>query len=100
MWPFVAVEGKAAMLVYPSLYEGLGLPPLEAMACGTPVITSNSPKGFGAPRTLAGKAQPRFCWKECRRLLPYDWGLWYTAHWQKVDEGNGYETDHPDSVLE
>lgn len=29
------------MLVYPSFYEGFGLPPLEAMACGTPVITSN-----------------------------------------------------------
>ena len=27
--------------VYPSLYEGFGLPPLEAMACGTPVLTSN-----------------------------------------------------------
>lgn len=31
----------AAVFVYPSLYEGFGLPPLEAMACGTPVITSN-----------------------------------------------------------
>jgi glycosyltransferase involved in cell wall biosynthesis len=31
----------ASMLVYPSLYEGFGLPPLEAMAAGTPVITSN-----------------------------------------------------------
>lgn len=31
----------AAMFVYPSLYEGFGLPPLEAMQCGTPVITSN-----------------------------------------------------------
>ena len=29
------------MLVFPSLYEGFGMPPLEAMACGTPVITSN-----------------------------------------------------------
>lgn len=32
----------AVALVFPSLLEGFGLPPLEAMACGTPVITSNS----------------------------------------------------------
>jgi glycosyltransferase involved in cell wall biosynthesis len=32
----------AEALVYPSLYEGFGLPPLEAMACGTPVVTSNA----------------------------------------------------------
>jgi glycosyltransferase involved in cell wall biosynthesis len=32
----------AAVFVYPSLYEGFGLPPLEAMQCGTPVITSNT----------------------------------------------------------
>ncbi len=31
----------AQVLLYPSLYEGFGLPILEAMACGTPVITSN-----------------------------------------------------------
>jgi glycosyltransferase involved in cell wall biosynthesis len=31
----------AGVFVFPSLYEGFGLPPLEAMACGTPVITSN-----------------------------------------------------------
>ncbi len=29
-------------IVFPSLYEGFGLPPLEAMACGAPVVTSNS----------------------------------------------------------
>lgn len=29
------------VFVYPSFYEGFGLPPLEAMSCGTPVITSN-----------------------------------------------------------
>jgi len=32
----------AKLFIFPSLYEGFGLPPAEAMACGTPVITSNA----------------------------------------------------------
>jgi glycosyltransferase involved in cell wall biosynthesis len=36
-----AMYNLAEMFVYPSLYEGFGLPPLEAMACGCPVITTN-----------------------------------------------------------
>ena len=36
-----ALYRTASAFVYPSLFEGFGLPPLEAMACGTPVITSN-----------------------------------------------------------
>ncbi|HAU30906.1 MAG TPA: glycosyltransferase family 1 protein [Desulfotomaculum sp.] len=37
-----ALYNTADLFVYPSLYEGFGFPPLEAMACGTPVITSNT----------------------------------------------------------
>jgi glycosyltransferase involved in cell wall biosynthesis len=42
----------AVATVFPSLYEGFGLPIVESMVCGTPVITSN----VGAPREIAGDA--------------------------------------------
>jgi len=38
-----ALYSSCHVLVYPSVYEGFGLPPLEAMACGAPVITSRIP---------------------------------------------------------
>jgi len=37
-----SLYSNAIFFVYPSLYEGFGLPPLEAMKCGTPVIVSNT----------------------------------------------------------
>ena len=47
-----ALYRGARCLVYPSLYEGFGLPVLEAMACGTPVVTSAE----GATGEVAGDA--------------------------------------------
>ena len=38
----VALMNLASVFVYPSLYEGFGLPPLEAMACGTPTVVSDA----------------------------------------------------------
>lgn len=37
----VALYAEAALMAFPSLYEGYGLPPLEAQACGVPVVASN-----------------------------------------------------------
>ncbi len=48
----VALYGRAAAFAYPSLYEGFGLPILEAMACGAPVITA----GTTASAETAGDA--------------------------------------------
>ncbi len=38
-----SLYSAAELFVYPSLYEGFGLPPLEAMACGVPVVSSEAP---------------------------------------------------------
>jgi glycosyltransferase involved in cell wall biosynthesis len=45
---------RASALVFPSLYEGFGLPPLEAMACGCPVACSNA---AALPETVGGAAR-------------------------------------------
>ena len=42
----------AAAFLYPGIYEGFGLPIIEAMACGTPVVTSTT----GAAPEIAGGA--------------------------------------------
>lgn len=48
-----ALYNLAELVVYPSLYEGFGLPPLEAMACGIPVVCSNA---SSLPETVGGAA--------------------------------------------
>ena len=51
----------AEVFVYPSLYEGFGLPPLEALACGTPTITSTAaalPEVVGDAAILSDPRDP------------------------------------------
>jgi len=62
----------AAVFVFPSLYEGFGLPPLEAMASGTPVITSNVsslPEVVGDAALLIDPLQPAAIADAMRRVL-------------------------------
>jgi glycosyltransferase involved in cell wall biosynthesis len=50
---FCCIHTSAEMLIYPSLFKGFGLPPVEAMICGIPVIAS---KVGAIPEVVAGAA--------------------------------------------
>ena len=88
---FVPPEEKAdwyaaaTVFAYPSWYEGFGMPPLEALACGTPVIVSNTsalPEAVGdagvlvAPDDVRGWAEAlRGAWHNPDRAAAADRGL-------------------------
>jgi glycosyltransferase involved in cell wall biosynthesis len=62
----------AGVFVFPSLYEGFGLPPLEAMASGTPVVTSNLsslPEVAGDAAVLVDPYQPEAIADGIERVL-------------------------------
>jgi glycosyltransferase involved in cell wall biosynthesis len=74
---FVKAEEKtlwlssATAFVYPSIYEGFGLPPLEAMACGTPVIVSDAaslPEVVGEAGISIGPRDP-IGWAQAMRRV-------------------------------
>ncbi len=82
----------AKVFVYPSLYEGFGLPPLEAMACGTPVIvadTSSLPEVVGqagqtvSPQDVEG-------WAEAMRRVLKDEALRQAMSQRGLDQAANF----------
>ena len=72
-----ALYSLADVFVFPSWLEGFGLPPLEALACGTPVVSSNRP---AMPEVLGDAvlyADPRdpTAWADAVERLPGDTAL-------------------------
>jgi glycosyltransferase involved in cell wall biosynthesis len=89
-WPeLVDLMQRAAALVFPSLYEGFGLPPLEAMACGCPVACSNAaalPETVGEAARLFDPRDSRAIADAVRDVLaaPEEWsrrGLEHAARY-------------------
>ncbi len=64
----------AELFVFPSLYEGFGFPPLEAMLCGTPVVSSN---GGSLPEVLGDAAE---------RIEGFDAAEWATRLGQVISD--------------
>ncbi len=68
-----ALYNAAHIFVYPSYYEGFGLPPLEAMQCGTPVITSDVsslPEVMGNKGIMVSPNNAVKLGKEIKKLIP------------------------------
>lgn len=78
---------SAEVFIFPSVFEGFGLPVLEAMACGTPVLTSDV---SSLPEVAQGAG---LC------LPPHDVSLWtdtlsrvyYDAAWRETAQGRGLQ---------
>jgi glycosyltransferase involved in cell wall biosynthesis len=64
----------AAAFAYPSRYEGFGLPPLEAMACGTPAVVADA------------SSLPEVVGRAALRVPPDDVAGWAAALWRVLDD--------------
>jgi glycosyltransferase involved in cell wall biosynthesis len=72
-----ALYAGCALFAFPSLYEGFGMPPLEAMACGAPVVCSNAsslPEAVGDAALLVDPRDPH-AWAEAMTRVAGDAGL-------------------------
>jgi len=92
--------GRALVFIFPSLYEGFGLPIIEAMACGTPVVAMNNSvmpevggdaaryAPVGSPRELAGEIHRVMVDRELRRTMSrqgIEWAARFT--WEASARG-------------
>ncbi len=120
-----AVYSGAKGLVFPTLYEGFGLPILEAMACGVPVLTGNAgaapeisgkwaihvdpydvddiADGIGrlldfSPRNLQGaiKHARSFSWKKCAKKSLTVYKQLLEEELETIDDADKAEAEEPD----
>jgi glycosyltransferase involved in cell wall biosynthesis len=72
---FELLYNAAEVFVYPSLYEGFGMPNVEAMQCGTPIVTSNAsclPEVVGDAALLFDPMQPDDLTAQMEQLIESD----------------------------
>jgi glycosyltransferase involved in cell wall biosynthesis len=105
-----AVYNLARLLAHPAWYEGFGLPPLEAMACGTPVVVSDAsslPEVVGDAGMLLPAGQPETWRKALERVIGdpdlaadmrrrgilraarFNWARSATMTWRAIDSALG-----------
>ena len=87
-----ALYGAARVFLYPSLYEGFGLPPLEAMACGTPVIvadTSSLPEVVGDAGILLSPDDARG-WDDALRGLLTEETRWNEMRARGIEQAKKF----------
>ncbi|MDQ5823436.1 MAG: glycosyltransferase family 4 protein [Chloroflexota bacterium] len=85
----------ATVVAYPSLYEGFGLPALEAMSCGTPVLASNTsalPEVVGGGGLLLDPGDEAVWLGAMRRVLS-DEQLWAELSAKAVEQASGFSWD-------
>jgi glycosyltransferase involved in cell wall biosynthesis len=90
-----AIYAAAHMLVFPSLQEGFGLPVLEAMACGTPVVCSDAtslPEVAGDAAVLVRADDPKPLSEAMMRVLA-DRSLWLSLRSRGLDRARSFTWD-------
>jgi len=87
-----AIYNGARALVYPSMYEGFGLPPVEMMACGGAVITSTAgalEEMFGGQAHLVD-AEDTDGWREALLRVTTDDDWWTTLRHGSLERASRY----------